>query len=109
MGRYGTGTLNLTDTGVVTIASGTGTLTLAESAGVTGTLNIGTGGTAGTLNAEVVTTGSGLATVNFNHTGNLTFAPHLTGSLSVNQLGTGTTVLTSSNTYTGGTVINSGT
>ncbi len=109
VGYFRTGTLNLAGSGVVTIASGTGTLTLAQDAGATGTLNIGTGGPAGTLNAGDVTSGSGLATVNFYHTGNLTFAPHLTGTRSVNKLGPGTTTLTGSNSYTGATTIFAGT
>lgn len=40
-----------------------------------GTLNVGTGGAGGTLNAAVVDGGGGTAVVNFNHTGTTTFAP----------------------------------
>ena len=107
VGDAGTGTLNLTGSGVVTIASGTGTLTIAAQAGSNGTLNLGTGGVAGTLLAATVIGGSGTATVNFNHTGSYTFAPQLTGNLSVNQV-SGTTNLTGSNTYTGLTTVQNG-
>jgi autotransporter-associated beta strand protein/T5SS/PEP-CTERM-associated repeat protein len=106
---FGSGTLNLTNSGVVTIASGTGTMTLGYTAGSSGTLNIGTGGTAGTLNAAVVTCSSGTATVNFNHTGIYTFAPKLSGNLVVNKLASGTTILSASNTYTGDTTVTAGT
>ena len=49
------------------------------------------------------------STVNFNHTGDHTFAPRLTGSLSVSKLGSGTTTLTGNNTYTGATTVSGGT
>ena len=111
-GNGGMGILNLSDSGVIAIASGTGILTLASGTGSIGTLNLGgTSGatTVGTLKAAVVTGGSGSATVNFNHTGSYTFAPNLTGTMTVNKLGAGTTILTGSSTYTGSTNINAGT
>ena len=104
---YGAGVLNLNG-GLVAVNSGNGTVSLACSAGSTGTLNLGNGGSAGTLNAGLVNGGQGVATVNFNHTGDSTFAPQLTGSLSVNKLGTGTTTLTGSNNYTGETNVSAG-
>ena len=52
--------------------------------------------------------GSGTAVVNFNHTGNYNFTPQLTGSLAVNKLSTGTTTLTTANTYTGRTTVDGG-
>jgi fibronectin-binding autotransporter adhesin len=106
VGVNGTGVINLTG-GTVHVGgvAGTGTLTLGSS----GTLNLGTGGTVGTLNAATVTSSSGTAVVNFNHTGSLTFSPSLTGSLVMNKLGTGTTILTGTNTYTGATTISAGT
>ena len=110
VGESGTGELDLTSSGVVTVASGTGTLTLGDTAGSAGTLNLGSGTAApGTLNVAVVTGGAGTATVNFNQPGSYTFAPQLAGSLSVNQNGTGATILNGNETYTGATAINSGT
>ena len=53
----GVGTLNLTG-GQVTIASGSGTLTLASGSFAAGTLNIGTGTMPGLLSAAVVSAGS---------------------------------------------------
>ncbi|MEZ0216341.1 MAG: hypothetical protein ACAH89_04370 [Rariglobus sp.] len=110
------GTLNLTGSGVVQVGfNSVGTLYMDPSSG-TAVVNIGTGGTAGTLNAVRVT-GNSNAVVNFNHTGDVTFDTRLTGQLSVTKSGAGTTVLTgtnitdgqSGNTYSGGTTINAGT
>jgi fibronectin-binding autotransporter adhesin len=114
VGFDGTGTLNITSTGVVSVDTflfgpGTGTVSLAENAGSIGTLNLGTGGVAGTLSAAEVNGGAGTATVNFNHTGTYSFAPRLTGSLAVNKLGPGKTNLTATNTYTGATTVSGGT
>lgn len=108
LGYGGTGVVNLTDSGIITVSSGSGTLYLGLNSG-SGTLNIGTGGVAGTLNASSVSGGSGTAVVNFNHTGNLTFSPTLDDSLSVNHIGPGTTTLTKANTYTGTTSVLGGT
>jgi len=111
VGNAGTGVLTLTNSGVATLGStGTGTLTMALQTGGQGTLNLGTGGVAGTLNASLVTRGSGAsAVVNFNHTGVYTFAPQLNGALTVNKLGMGTTILTAFNTNTGPTTVSQGT
>ena len=109
LGHGGTGVVNLTDTGIITIDSGNGTLNLGVSSGSSGTLNLGTGGAAGTLNAASVSGGDGTAVVNFNHTGSLNFTPTLDGSLSVNHIGPGTTTLTAANTYTGTTSVLGGT
>ncbi len=109
VGNYGIGVLNVTSPGVVSVgAAGAGTLTLGAFRGSNGTLNLGTGGAAGTLQAGTVTGGPGTAAVNFNQTGSYTFAPQLTGSLAVNKLGAGTTILTGTNAYTGTTAISTG-
>jgi len=47
--------------------------------------------------------------VNFNHTNDIDFSPLLSGTLSVNKLGSGTTTLTATNTYTGATDVKAGT
>lgn len=105
IGDEGEGTVNLTG----------GTLNaplieIAVAAGSTGTLNIGTGTTVGTLDALSISGGDGTATVNFNHTGTVSFLTVLSDSLTVNKLGNGTLELGSSlNDYTGGTTIDGGT
>ncbi|MCX6848536.1 MAG: autotransporter-associated beta strand repeat-containing protein [Verrucomicrobia bacterium] len=109
VGKDGTGILNLTDSGTVSVGSGTGTLILANNAGSGGLLRIGTGGAAGTLNAASIYGGSGTAAVIFNHTGSLNFTTTLDGSLTAYQLGTGTTILSAQHTYTGATGVLGGT
>ncbi|OYW17966.1 MAG: hypothetical protein B7Z52_05855, partial [Burkholderiales bacterium 12-64-5] len=111
VGNSDTGEMTIRKGGVVTVAGGAGTVTLASNAGSTGTLNIGTSGggtTAGTLNAGVVNGGAGTAVINFNQTNSTTFAPQITGSIAVKQLGTGTTILTATNTYAGTTDVTAG-
>jgi fibronectin-binding autotransporter adhesin len=83
-----------------------------QLSGMNSTLQIGNGAAGGTITTSLgIGTGSGTGhQVIFDHTdSNLTFSPILTGNLSLSQIGNGTTTLTSSNTYTGGTTINSGT
>ena len=103
------GTLTISNSGIVNVGSGTGTVEL----GSTATLNIGAfggGSAAGTLQAAEVTGETGGTVVNFNETdASYTFAPNLTGTLSVNQLGSGTTILTGTDTYTGATTVSAGT
>ncbi|MDD5348691.1 MAG: PEP-CTERM sorting domain-containing protein [Chthoniobacteraceae bacterium] len=108
VGHSGNGTLNLEKDGVVSVQGGAGNLDLAEQDASTGILNLGTGASAGTLRAASVTGGAGAATVNFNHTGGYTFAPQLSGTLTVNQLGSGTTVLTGSSNFTGAANVSAG-
>ena len=108
----GTGTLNLQNGGVVNAGTlGDGTLVLATGTASSGTLNVGgiSGGTAGTLNAAQVNSGGGSATINFDQTDSSQFSPQITGNIIVNQIGLGQTILTAANTYTGNTIISSGT
>ncbi|WP_168735337.1 autotransporter domain-containing protein [Pseudothauera rhizosphaerae] len=112
----GTGNIGRTSTGIVTVTDGgtwtnTGELRLGFLAAGSGTLNIGKddlSGTAGTVTATRLTGGAGSATVNFNQTDDITFAVPIEGSINVNQRGSGTTTLTGTNTYAGGTTITGG-
>ena len=120
-GSYtGTGVLNLTNNGRIDVSSGTGTIQLGDtSTNATGTLNIGTGvGTgAGIVNAAAVNGGAGGGKVVFDHNEtNYYFtkdgtssgtAVNLTGNLSVEHKA-GYTVLSGTNTYTGGTTVSGG-
>jgi len=111
VGSSGAGTLNIMNAGVVTIDDGGGKpldLKLADKAGSTGTLNIGNGGTSGTLNARNVIGGAGTAVVNFNHTDAASFDLPISGTASVKQTGSGSTTLTNADTYTGTTDVKSG-
>ncbi|WP_206026254.1 autotransporter domain-containing protein [Roseimicrobium sp. ORNL1] len=110
-----TGTLNIQNGGTVNMAE---QVTLGRWAGGTGILNIGAGGAAGVLNVYNVHGGEGTAVLNFNHNnadyyfsanGASTGAAVLiSGSTKVYQLGSGKTILTGANTYTGGTTIQNG-
>ena len=107
IGSAGNGTLNLNGNGTVSV--GSGLVTLANTSGKTGTLNLGNGTTAGTLSAATITGGSGTAVVNINQSGSYTLGSNMTGSLALNHIGTGNTTLTGTNTYTGNTTVSAGT
>lgn len=109
VGDGSTGTFNLTGAAVVTLDSGTGVAVIGQAAGSTGTLNFGTGGTAGELQAGGIVGGAGTAAVNFNHTGSYGFGVAMSGTLSVTHYGSGTTVLTANNSYKGTTSVAEGT
>lgn len=113
VGDDGNGTLEISGTGLVGVgANGMGVVNLAKNRGSVGTLNIGSfsgNSTAGTLNAAEVKGGAGTATVNFNQTDGISFAPKITRSTAVNQLGSGTTTLNGNISYSGITTIKSGT
>ncbi len=110
VGGAGNGTLTIQNWGTVYAGGryGTGTLTLASGTGSAGTLNVGNGDAAGTLDAVAVTGGAGTAVVNFNHSDVFTFVPQMAGSIAVNQIGSGTTILTAANSHTGATTIGNG-
>src|SRR5205085_936458 len=92
--------------------SGSGVLILAGANIYTsttvsaGTLQVGNGGTTGTLGSGAVTNSGSLA---FARSDNFTVANPISGNGSVSQIGAGTTILTGANTYTGFTVISAGT
>jgi autotransporter-associated beta strand protein len=71
-----------------------------------GTLQVGDGGTSGTLGTISVTNNSALV---FNRSDTLTVNNVIGGSGSVTQAGTGTTILGAVNNYGGGTAISAGT
>jgi fibronectin-binding autotransporter adhesin len=76
-----------------------------DTAIAAGTLQLGNGGTTGSILGNVTDNG----TLAFNRSDTLTFAGTISGAGTVAQQGTGTTVLTADNTYTGGTTITAGT
>lgn len=94
------------------IGSGTTILTNANTytGGTTisdGSLQLGNGGTTGSITGDVATTGDG--NLAFNRSDTYTFAGVVSGTGSLSQIGSGTTVLTNANTYEGGTTITQGT
>jgi outer membrane autotransporter protein len=70
-----------------------------------GTLQLGAGGTSGSIVGNVANNG----TLAFNRSDLITFAGIISGTGAVTQDGSGTTVLTSVNTYTGATSVTAGT
>jgi fibronectin-binding autotransporter adhesin len=91
---------------------GAGTLVVAGNAAHTGgttiaagILQVGDGATSGTL-AGAVTNNAILA---FNRSDELTVAGAITGTGAVQQVGTGTTILTGDSSHSGGTTISAGT
>jgi autotransporter-associated beta strand protein len=93
--KYGTGTLTITSD-----ASYTGGTTINA-----GTMQIGNGGTAGSIIGDVTDNG----TLAFNRSDIVTFPGVVSGTGALTQAGTGTTILTGANTYSGGTTIAAGT
>jgi len=102
----------ISGTGGLTQLGGGGTLILtgtnAYTGGTTisaGTLQIGNGGTAGSITGDVTDNG----TLAFDRSDSVTFGGVISGSGGLAQLGTGTLILTGANTYSGGTTIGAGT
>src|SRR5262249_3155923 len=93
------GTLTVADGGVVN-SPGSTTITAGS------TLNLGTGGLAGTIVTPAIAN-NGQIIANFTHT--LTLGAAISGSGTLSKAGAGTLILTGNNTYGGGTTITGGT
>ena len=93
------GVLTVAEGGVVNAAGGT-TIRAA------GTLNLGTGGLAGSIVTPTIAN-DGQIVANFTDT--LTLAADISGTGRLSKSGTGALTLTGTNTYLGGTTINGGT
>jgi hypothetical protein len=95
LSKLGTGTQILTG---ANIYKG---VTLIEA----GTLQVGDGGTTGSLGTGAVTDNGNLT---INRSNAYTLANAISGTGKLNQIGSGTTTLTATNTYSGGTTISAG-
>lgn len=113
-----TAPINVNTTGggrtVNLIKQDAGTLTLSATNGYNGSttisggvLQLGDGGTTGSLVSTSLVTNN--ATLTFNRSDNPVVANTITGSGAVRQVGSGTTILTGANDYTGPTTITGGT
>ncbi|OZI29794.1 hypothetical protein CAL29_16845 [Bordetella genomosp. 10] len=95
--------------------AGTATLTGADSFGSMllygGTVQVGDGGTAGSIDGDVNTGASSASkgTLAFKRSDAVSFGGAISGFGGVVQDGTGTLTLSGANTYTGATVVNAGT
>jgi autotransporter-associated beta strand protein len=122
---YRTGTITvagvISGTGTVTqyagtlILTGNNTYSGTTSIDYNSTLQIGVGGTTGTLGTGTVIGGSllygssyYLGTLAFNRSDTLTVSNVITNHTAVVQQGTGSVILTGTNTYVSGTTVNSG-
>jgi outer membrane autotransporter protein len=70
-----------------------------------GTLQLGDGGVSGAILGDVTNNGK----LAFDRSDTMTFAGVISGSGSVSQIGSGTTILTADSPYTGGTAVSGGT
>lgn len=111
IGGNGTGTVRLTSAGNLTVANGLGRIQLANHPVSDGNFHIGIGGVAGTVTASEIYNGEGKATVVFNHTDSaFVFAPRfhglktVNGYLNVEHNGSGTTILTATESNLAGTI-----
>lgn len=99
------GTGNLTNAGSgTTILAGNNTysgVTVINS----GTLQVGNGGSTGSIGTNQVINNGVLA---FNRTNDLTVANRISGSGSLTHMGSGALTLAGTNTYSGGTTVNGG-
>ncbi|WP_346899615.1 autotransporter domain-containing protein [uncultured Roseibium sp.] len=114
IGRSGTGSLTLSNGGVLTVVYSSDKIMLGRNAAGNGTLNIGAAAgeaaaPAGTTNATRIETVDGTGKVVFNHTDtNYILGSAIIGSTSIEHYA-GATILTGTNTLTGGTTISGGT
>lgn len=95
--------LNKQNTGILTLTgdhSYTDGTTIAA-----GTVQVGSGGTSGSLASDVANSG----TLAFNRSDSYTFSGLISGTGAVNQIGAGTTTLTGNNSYKGVTTVQAGT
>jgi autotransporter-associated beta strand protein len=108
----GTSTLSVPIVGATPITVGEGTLVLNAANTTTGalavnsgTLQIGNGGTTGSI-ANSTITNNGNVTV--NRTDSVTISTVISGAGTFTQAGSGTTILTGTNNYSGLTTVNAG-
>lgn len=97
--------LEKTDLGTL-VLTGTNTYT-GDTTVSAGTLQIGDGGSTGSILGDVVVDSG--ATVGFNRTDSTTFSGDISGDGGLTQAGAGTLILTGTNSFTGTTTIASGT
>ncbi|MEO8024683.1 autotransporter domain-containing protein, partial [Polaromonas sp.] len=93
--------------GGTTLLTGANTYSGATTVSA-GTLQVGNGGTTGTLGSGAVQVGTGAA-LRFNRSDNIVVGNAISGGGGLRQNGGGTTLLTGANTYSGATTVSAGT
>lgn len=99
------GNLSFTHAGPATLTLNGGNTYTGGTAISAGTLQLGNGGTSGSIVGDVLDNG----TLAFNRSDAYTFSGLISGSGTLHQAGAGTTILTADNAYTGVTTISAGT
>lgn len=99
----GAGALKMAGTGTQ-ILTGANTYTGGTTID-TGTIQLGNGGTTGSIVGNVSDNGR----LTFDRSDTLTFTGVISGTGAVSQTGSGTTILTADSTYTGGSTVSAGT
>ncbi len=99
----GSGVVDQIGSGVV-ILTANDTYTGGTTIGA-GTLQLGNGGTTGSITGNVTDNGN----LAFNRSDNITFGGLISGTGTLTQIGPGALTLTAANTYSGGTFLNGGT
>ncbi|WET38901.1 autotransporter-associated beta strand repeat-containing protein [Citrobacter enshiensis] len=100
----GSGALGFTGTGT-TVLNGANTWTGTTTIGSGGSLQVGTGGTTGTLGSGATVNNGVLA---FNRSNAYTYGGVISGTGSLQNIGSGTTTLSGINTFTGGVDVSAG-
>lgn len=98
------GTEEVLQVGADITMTGTNTYTGNTTVDLNKTLNIGSGGTSGSMTGNIINYG----TVSFNRSDSSSYSGVISGSGAVIKNGNGATTLTGLNTYTGATTINAG-
>ena len=103
----GTGSIVTTGSGWLTLAADSPAFSGNISVGSGGTLNVGNGGSAGSLGSGAVVNNGGIYFERSDSA--LNSANNISGTGALTTLGTGTITLSGTNTYTGTTNVNNGT
>jgi len=108
VGYSGAGTLTIASGGTVAASN----IVIASQSGSVGTINLGTPGGSDSnvsLLTPSISFGGGMGTLNLNQSDTASITSTISGNGIINQLGSGTTILTENNSYTGATTVNAGT
>ncbi len=105
IGYIGNGDLTIQNSAAVTVGGGSGTVYISGG----GVMQIGSGGSAGAVNARNIQFGVGAGRLVFDFTdSDYLFSSIISGNGSLTKLGSGVLALGQGNSYTGNTLVNTG-